>query len=286
MAARRNRHGRRRNRGRFGFLYKLLSFLLIFAAILVGCVVFFRVNTVVVAGQSPYTDEEIIGAAGVKQGDNLFTLNKFRMGNSVVRSLPYIDDVNFQRKFPDTLVIQVTQCRAVAVIRSGGEYWLMDAKGKLLERGDASLAEGKAEVLGLTPLAPAVGTSLVVSAEEQGKLDRLKELLAAIQTREMTGSLTGFIDLTSANKLRFGYGAELTIVFPMNADFSSKTFALRGTLLKMDEEGVPRTGTLDFTYGDGEAHLLPERWLPDTAAQAVQETLPEASEGQGDTDQK
>ena len=34
------------------------------------------------------------------------------------------------------------------------------------------------------------------------------------------------------------------------------------------------------------AHLLPERWLPDTAAQAVQETLPEASEGQGDTDQK
>ena len=286
MAARRNRHGRRRNRGRFGFLYKLLSFLLIFAAILVGCVVFFRVNTVVVAGQSPYTDEEIIGAAGVKQGDNLFTLNKFRMGNSVVRSLPYIDDVNFQRKFPDTLVIQVTQCRAVAVIRSSGEYWLMDAKGKLLERGDASLAEGKAEVLGLTPLAPAVGTSLVVSAEEQSKLDRLKELLAAIDAREMTGSLTGFIDLTSANKLRFGYGAELTIVFPMNADFSSKTFALRGTLLKMDEEGVPRTGTLDFTYGDGEAHLLPERWLPDTAAQAVQETLPEASEGQGDTDQK
>lgn len=43
MAARRNRHGRRRNRGRFGFLYKLLSFLLIFAAILAGCVAFFRV---------------------------------------------------------------------------------------------------------------------------------------------------------------------------------------------------------------------------------------------------
>ena len=33
MAARRNRHGRRRNRGRFGFLYKLLSALLIFAGL-------------------------------------------------------------------------------------------------------------------------------------------------------------------------------------------------------------------------------------------------------------
>ena len=34
MAARRNRHGRRRNRGRFGFLYKLMSALIICAAIL------------------------------------------------------------------------------------------------------------------------------------------------------------------------------------------------------------------------------------------------------------
>ena len=62
LAARRNRKGRRRNRGRFGFLYKLLSTLIIFAAILAGCVVFFRVNTMVVEGNNRYTAEEIIAA--------------------------------------------------------------------------------------------------------------------------------------------------------------------------------------------------------------------------------
>ena len=67
MAARRNRRGRRRNRGRFGFLYKLLSFLLILAAIFAGCVVFFRVETVAVTGQSPYSQEEIIQASGVER---------------------------------------------------------------------------------------------------------------------------------------------------------------------------------------------------------------------------
>ena len=36
MAARNKRNRHRRRRGRFGFLYKLLSFLLIFAAILAG----------------------------------------------------------------------------------------------------------------------------------------------------------------------------------------------------------------------------------------------------------
>ena len=44
MAARKNNRGRRRNRGRFGFLYVLLSFILIVAAILVGSMVFFRVG--------------------------------------------------------------------------------------------------------------------------------------------------------------------------------------------------------------------------------------------------
>ncbi|WP_186565172.1 cell division protein FtsQ/DivIB [Lawsonibacter celer] len=287
MAARRNRRGRRRNRGRFGFLYKLLSFLLIFAAILVGCVVFFRVDTVVVSGQSRYTEEEIIAAAGVKQGDNLFRLNKIQMGADIVRSLPYVDEAAISRKFPDTLLICVTETSAVAAIQSGGEYWLLDARGKLLERGDASLAEGKALIQGLTPLAPAVGTLLAVAAEEQDKLDQLTALLSAIRAEEMTGSLTGFIDLTTANKIRFGYGADLTVVFPMNADFTSKTYALKCTLLKMDEEGVARTGTLDLTYGEDQAHLLPERWLPDqTLVIQPAEPAPEASPEQGDTNQE
>ena len=59
MAARRNRRRRRRNRGRFGFLYKLMSALIICAAILAGCIVFFRVDVVVVDGNVRYTSEEM-----------------------------------------------------------------------------------------------------------------------------------------------------------------------------------------------------------------------------------
>ena len=68
MAARRNRGRRRRNRGRFGGLYKLLSILVIFAAILMGCIICFRANTMVVTGNSRYTQEEIIAAAGWSRG--------------------------------------------------------------------------------------------------------------------------------------------------------------------------------------------------------------------------
>lgn len=262
MAARRNRRGRRRNRGRFGGLYMLLSILLIFAAILAGCVIFFRVNTMVVTGSSRYTQEEIIAAAEVNQGDNLFTLNKYQIARRILTRLPYVDEVSISRKLPDTLIFEVVESNAVLWVESGGSCWLMDSKCKLLEVGDQSLGADKPQLLGLTPVDPTVGNSLTVAPEQQDKLDQLQAFLAAIQARQMTGSLTSFIDLTSSNEIRFGYGADLTVVFPLNGDFAHETYQLKLALEAMDQRGLPRSGTLDQNYESAEIHLLPDRWLP------------------------
>ena len=272
MAARRNRKGRRRNRGRFGFLYKLLSTLIIFAAILMGCVVFFRVNTMVVEGNSRYPSEEIIAASGVQQGDNLFTLNKSKMVSQILTRLPYVDDLSIERKLPDTLLFYVTESVPVAWIDSDGTYWLLDHRCKILEAGDSSLTEGLPEVLGLTPVDATVGSRLTVNPEEQNKLDRLREFFAAIAGRQMTGSLTSFIDLSSENEIRFGYGENLTVIFPLNGDYDQETYELKRALESMDERGIPRTGTLDQNYEGRETHLLPERWLPGQAAEEPEQT--------------
>ena len=274
MAARRSRRGRR-NRGRFGALYKLLSAVLILAAIVVGCIVFFRVNTVEVTGDSPYTAEEIIAVSGVEQGDNLFALNKYQISSRIYTQLPYIDTVNIIRRYPDTLVIHVTAGTPAAWLESGGAVWLLDSRGKLLESGDA-LSAGRAQVLGLEAVNPAVGSLLTVPPEQQDRLDRLRDFLAAIQVRQMTGSLTGFIDLTSDYEIRFGYGENLTVLFPMSGDFADNTYYLQQTLWTMDEEGIPRNGTLDLTYGASEARLLPERWLPEgvTITGGTEEPVP------------
>lgn len=284
MAARRNRKRRRRNRGRFGALYKLLSILLIFAAILAGCIIFFRVNTMVVTGNSRYTQEEILAAAGVEKGDNLFTLNKYQIADRILTQLPYVDDVAISRKLPDTLIFEVSESAGVAWVESGGSYWLLDDKCKLLEVGDAALVQGKPQVLGLDPVNPSVGNLLTVSAEQQDKLEQLQAFLKAIRERLMTGSLKGFIDLTSANEIRFGYGENLTVIFPMNGDFTQETYELKLALETMDERGLPRTGTLDQNYEDNKIHLLPERWLPEgwSPLQVTTEPTqqPEASGGE------
>ena len=64
----RRRHSRRRGRGSFGFLYKLLSVLAICGAIIAAMTLFFRVDEIVVTGQKRYTAEEIQTASGVEPG--------------------------------------------------------------------------------------------------------------------------------------------------------------------------------------------------------------------------
>ena len=236
-------------------------------------------------GNYQKVEEEIRRVSGVEQGDNLFTLNKYQISSRIYTQLPYIGTVNFERKYPDTFVIHVTASVPVAWIESGGSRWLMDTDCKLLESGGASLTEGKAQVRGLEAVNPSVGSVLTVPPEQQDKLDQLKGFLAAIQARQMTGSLTSFLDLTSNNEIRFGYGANLTVLFPMNGDFTQKTYYLQQTLWTMDEKGIPRTGTLDLTYDNQEGHLLPKRWLPEASTAPELSPPPAAEAGtQGEND--
>ena len=61
---------RRKNRGRFGPLFKLLCVVAVVVALTVGATVFFRVEQVTVSGNRRYTEEEIIAASGIELGDN------------------------------------------------------------------------------------------------------------------------------------------------------------------------------------------------------------------------
>ena len=144
MAARKKRNRHRRRRGRFGFLYPLLSFLIIFAAILAGSVAFFRVNQVTVVGNSRYTAEEVAEASGVQIGDNLCLINKPKTAQSILRRLPYVEKVSPVRRLPDTLELRITETSAVAAVQAEESWWLLDAGGKLLEQGDAPLDQALA----------------------------------------------------------------------------------------------------------------------------------------------
>ena len=128
MPNKRRRPSRRRRRGSLGPLLRVLSLLLAAVAIVAALTLFFKVDQVLVTGNSRYTQEEIVAASGVEKGDNLILLDKYRISQSVYTSLPYISEVRINRKLPDTLVVDVTETAASAVIRGGGSWWRINTR--------------------------------------------------------------------------------------------------------------------------------------------------------------
>lgn len=208
MPQQRRHQTKRRSRGRFPGLYKAVSAVLILAAVVVACAIFFRVSDVQVVGNSRYTAQEIIDVTGVKIGDNLFALDRAKIAREIRSRLPYIQTVSIRQALPDGLVITVTEGKAVAAIAHESRWWLMDSAGKLLEV--VSSPGDYPTVTGLSPLAPAAGTDLATAEEQRPRLRRLRELLEGLEDNGLLDKL-GSVDLSEDYQTTLVYDGRFTV---------------------------------------------------------------------------
>ena len=240
MARGRTNRKRRRNRRRFGPLFKLLCILTAAVALTFGA----TVETIVVSGNSRYTQEEIIAAVGVQVGDNLFRMNKFQRIEQAEEQLPYLESMTIRRSLPSTLTITVKEWEAVAQVPGGEGNWLISVGGKLLEQAPAD--SGAIPVTGLTALAPQPGQQLAVSQEETPRLEALIELLGVLQEQNMLQDVSA-MELT-ATRITMEYQSRFTVKLLLNGDFSYRMRVLQEVVPELNESmGEDVRGSWDLT---------------------------------------
>ena len=273
MSSARNNRRRRKNRGRFSFLFKVLAIIAILAALTMGATVFFQLEQVVVSGNSRYTAQEVEAASGLQPGDNLFRMNKNRVAGDIREKLPYVEGVNIVRNFPSTIVITVQEWDAVAKVEPtelkdedlspeveeeeakpelADRSWLISVKGKLLETANEDSTAIR--VTGLSALSPKAGTQLAVPQSQQEKLTALLELLAVLEARGST-KLVSEIDLSSVTQIRLRYDQRFWVKLPMVCDFSYKISALETVVAQREPY---EKGTMDLTREDYTVIFSPE----------------------------
>ena len=250
MAAK--RRNRRRRRGRASFPLRLLSLIIVVAAIVAALTMFFRIDTIVVEGNERYTDEQIIEAAGVQKEQNLVLLNKYNVKQAIFDQLPYVETVVINRKYPDALILTVTECSASAALSGAGGTWLMSDEGKILER-TAQIPEGCVSVTGSELVEPAVGTQAAFSEEDPYKFDRLLTLLRAAEEKQLLGMI-GSIDLGDGTAITLTYLDRFTVKMPWDADLAYK---LENVRTVVDVLEANETGTIDLMT-DGKASFIPD----------------------------
>ena len=185
--ARRKRYNHKRRRGSLSFLYKLLAFVLICTAIALALTLFFRIRTIDVSGSQRYSAQEIIDAAEVQVGDNMFLMNKYRAAERIRAALPYIETVQFRRDMPDGLRIIVTECTDPAAIVQDGKAYLLCDTGTIVDDVAASAAKKRIQVKGLTLVEPVVGQPAQAAEGQELALTQLLALMQALDERGMGG---------------------------------------------------------------------------------------------------
>ena len=255
MARSRYSNHRRRRRGSSGFLYKLLSVLVICGCLVAALTLFFRVDTIVVTGQSRYTTQEIQEASGIQQGDNLLLLNKYNASGSIAQQLPYIEEIRIHKELPETLRIEVRECETPVAVVQDGFTWLISSsgKGKIVDQLDASAAGDYAQVTGCTLLAPSIGSEVVLGSEFSLQQESLLGLLSALDEEGMLPNLDS-ISLEDLSVIRMGYLDRFTVKLPYGADYASKMRILK-LAIESDYVQDNMTGTFDMTREDGRVYL-------------------------------
>ena len=153
------------NRNRF--LLRLATVAAVVLALVFGMSIFFKVDDekITVAGNQKYFVNDIIEAAGIRDGENLLTLNRAKISGKIIAQMPYIKSVRIGIKLPDTVNIEIVEMDVVYAVEAADQtWWLMDSSGKLVEKISASAAKGYTQVLGVRLESPAVGSQAV--AEE------------------------------------------------------------------------------------------------------------------------
>ena len=237
--ARRRRYNRKRRKGSFAFLYKLLAFVLICGAIGLALAMFFRIDDIEISGNSRYSNEQIAAAAQIKAGDNLFFLNKYDAAARIRQQLPYVETVQFRRVLPSKLVVQITECRDPVAIKQDGTVYLLCDRGNIVDTVSAAKWSQYIQIEGLTLLNPQVGSEARASATQQAVLDQLLSMLV--------------IDLSDAARITMQYMGRFQVEFLWDADFDYKLDYLAAVVEKLEAN---EKGTIDMTQ-DGKASFIP-----------------------------
>ncbi|MEG1153800.1 MAG: FtsQ-type POTRA domain-containing protein, partial [Ruthenibacterium sp.] len=96
---------RRRNRN---LLAAFAVVLVLAVGVVLSFTVLFKIKTITITGDVPYTQEEIRAKFERQPGDNLFSFKTQAAQNALTTALPYLEKVTIKRRLPDRVEIDVT----------------------------------------------------------------------------------------------------------------------------------------------------------------------------------
>jgi len=233
-------------------------------AIVLGLSVFFRVDEakITVSGGQKYSAWEVAQASGIKNGDNLLTFNRAKAAGRIQASLPYVKSVRIGIKLPDTVYIEIVEIDVTYSVQSvSGDWWLISAQGRAVEKVSGEVADATTKILGVTILEPKSGDMVQAYQEPQTETtpdgefapitveawERLKaatDIAEFLESNGIYGEMES-IDVENVFDIQLWYGEQFQIKLGDRTELGRKIACFKSAL---DQElDINDSGVVDIT---------------------------------------
>lgn len=225
---------RRRNRILLFFAVIILVTVSLFTPI-------FGVSSIMVEGNKILSDEAVIKASGIVEGDNLFFADTDK-SEKKINALGYVKKVKIKRKFLTRIVIEVTENTEAAYMTFSGNYVGISVDGKILSiTKTGKLKPKKAVITGCALKSAKKGE--IIEAKKPGYTEEIKFILKTLDENSLISSVKG-IDVTKLNKISFTLTSDTKIIIGESEQLDYK---LKCLVDVMDELGEVRGGKIDIS---------------------------------------
>lgn len=225
---------RRRNRILLFFAVIILVTVSLFTPI-------FGVSSITVEGNKILSDEAVIKASGIVEGDNLF-LADTEEGEKKINALGYVQKVEIKRKFLARIVIEVTETTEAAYMTFSGNYVGISEDGKILSITKTGKLKPKKVIISGCALKSAKKGE-IIEPKNAKHTEEIKLILKTLDENALISSVKR-IDITELDKISFTLTSDTKIIVGKSEQLDYK---LKCLIDVMEELGEVRGGKIDVS---------------------------------------
>jgi cell division protein FtsQ len=97
---------------------------------------YFKISSIIIENNSHYSSELINKEANLAVGKNIFEVDKKNIEEELLKKFIWLKSVTLKKIFPDKVIIDVIERKPFEAILAGGNYFLIDSEGIVLEKLD------------------------------------------------------------------------------------------------------------------------------------------------------
>lgn len=251
---RKNQNKKRKKKNKLRKLLYIILITLAAASVLIvlSLTVLFKIDTITITGNEKYSVSEISAVLPIEKEKNLFLADTDGAAEKLEANLPYIYNADIKRKFPSTIIVNITETQTLYSIKNKDKtYTLLDDNFKVLEASAAKNPENSIEIKKAALVSANAGMTAEFSNEQMKK--DLSALTLEIKNMNIEDKITSIYS-TDINNNYIVYDGRIIYKLGTTENLENKIYSALTATEKLNESNPAAEGEMTVT-GDKQVYF-------------------------------